>query len=178
MVTKTFDCPWCGAISPVPADHLGEHFPCPECKKATKLTAHNTSDLPPTAAPPDAPHLSGDRTFDCPWCGAISPVAASHIGDRFHCPECGKETKLTATNTRRGELTAPPPDAPHVEPRKGGAGVLVGALVVVLLGVGAWLALRPAESGSSGSSDKSNDKESAAAEPREGTSPSPTAPAM
>ena len=106
---RTFDCPWCGAIAPVPADHLGEHFPCPECRQATKLTSKNTSNRPPTAPPPDAPHTSGHRTFDCPWCGAIAPIPASHLGERFHCPECGKETKLTPTNTRSAALTAPPP---------------------------------------------------------------------
>jgi transcription elongation factor Elf1 len=134
---KTFDCPWCGAITPVQVSHMGEHFACPECKKATKLTASNTSDGPPTSAPPGAPHLSGDRTFDCPWCGAVSDVPSSHLGDRFHCPECAKETKLTATNTRVGVITAPPPDAPHVEASRGGRGLLV-ALLVVAAGVGAW----------------------------------------
>ena len=134
---RTFDCPWCGAISPVPADHLGEHFPCPECRQATKLTSKNTSNRPPTAPPPDAPHTSGHRTFDCPWCGAIAPIPASHLGERFHCPECGKETKLTPTNTRSAALTAPPPDAPHVEAKGGARGVLV-AVALVTLGAAVW----------------------------------------
>src|SRR5262245_30781837 len=141
---------------------MGEHFACPECKKATKLTSHNTSDLPPTEAPPDAPHLVGDRTFDCPWCGAISSVPSSHLGDRFHCPECGKETKLTSTNTRAAAITAPPPDAPHVDEGKGGRGILVAAVVAVLA-VGAWLAF-----GQSGGSSGSGEKETA------GTPPSTT----
>ncbi|MBL9086019.1 MAG: hypothetical protein JNM10_02665 [Planctomycetia bacterium] len=142
---RTFDCPWCGAISPVPADHLGEHYPCPECRQATKLTPKNTSNRPPTAPPPDAPHTSGHRTFDCPWCGAIAPIPASHLGERFHCPECGKETKLTPTNTRSAALTAPPPDAPHVEVKGGGRGVLV-AVALVTLGAAVWFfAGRPSE---------------------------------
>jgi len=139
--TRTFDCPWCGAISPVPADHLGEHFMCAECKKATKLTDKNTSDRKPTDAPPDAPHLSGDRTFDCPWCGAISSLDSSHLGERFHCPECAKETRLTAMNTRRAPITAPPPDAPPPAPTSSGKGVLV-ALVLAVAGIGAWWMLR------------------------------------
>lgn len=138
---RTFDCPWCGAISPVPADHLGEHFTCPECRKATKLTEKNTSDRKPTEAPPDAPHLSGDRTFDCPWCGAISSLSSSHLGERFHCPECNKETKLTATNTRRAPITAPPPDAPPPASGSSGKGMLV-ALVLAVGGIGAWWLLR------------------------------------
>jgi hypothetical protein len=135
--SRTFDCPWCGAISPVPADHLGEHFACPECRKATKLTEKNTSALRVTDAPPDAPHLTGDRTFDCPWCGAISSVPSSHLGERFHCPECARDTKLTPTNTRRAPITAPPPDAPP--PAEAGApkGLLVMAGLVVA-GVVAW----------------------------------------
>lgn len=116
--TRTFDCPWCGAISPVPADHLGEHFVCPECAKATKLTPKNTSDRPPTAPPPGAPPTGGLRTFDCPWCGAISPIPASHLGERFACAECHRETKLTAANTQAAAVTAPPPGAPHVEARR------------------------------------------------------------
>ncbi len=138
---RTFDCPWCGAISPVPADHLGEHFSCPECRKATKLTEKNTSSRKPTEAPPDAPHLSGDRTFDCPWCGAISSLSASHLGERFHCPECEKETKLTATNTRRAPITAPPPDAPPPATASSGKGIVV-ALLLAAAGIGAWWFLR------------------------------------
>jgi len=138
---RTFDCPWCGAISPVPSDHLGEHFMCGECKKATKLTDKNTSSRKPTDAPPDAPHLSGDRTFDCPWCGAISSLDSSHLGERFHCTECNKETRLTATNTRRAPITAPPPDAPPPAPTSSGKGVMV-ALVLAAAGIGAWWFLR------------------------------------
>ncbi len=138
---RTFDCPWCGAISPVPSDHLGEHFTCSECKKATKLTEKNTSDRKPTDSPPDAPHLSGERSFDCPWCGAISSLDSSHLGERFHCPECAKETKLTATNTRRAPITAPPPDAPPPAPTPSGKGVMV-ALVLAAAGIGAWWLLR------------------------------------
>ena len=132
--TRTFDCPWCGAITPVPSDHLGEHLKCSECGQSTKLTSHNTSSRRPTETPPDAPHLSGDRTFDCPWCGAISDVPSSHIGERFACPECKKDTKLTATNTQRAGVTAPPPEAPHVEggPRPGlwiGIGVVTACVL-------------------------------------------------
>ncbi len=137
--TRTFDCPWCGAISPVPGNHLGEHFACPECKKGTKLTEKNTSTRAPTEAPPDAPHLSGDRTFDCPWCGAIASVPSSHLGEGFRCPECAKGTKLTSTNTRRALITAPPPDAPHpVEATPGGAKALLVVAVLVMAGGGAW----------------------------------------
>ena len=130
---RTFDCPWCGAISPVPGDHLGEHFVCPECKKGTKLTERSTSTRAATAAPPDAPHLSGDRTFDCPWCGAIASVPSSHLGEGFRCPECAKSTKLTSTNTRRALVTAPPPDAPH--PAPAGAAGSKGLVVVELLAI-------------------------------------------
>ncbi len=112
---RTFDCPWCGAISKIPSDHLGEHFTCPECKKATKLTDKNTSSLNPTEPPPDAPHLTGDRTFDCPWCGAICSVPSQHLGEHFTCPECKKATKLTPQNTRRADVFTPPPDAPPPE---------------------------------------------------------------
>jgi hypothetical protein len=139
---RTFDCPWCGAISSIPASHLGEHFPCPECKKATKLTPKNTTSLPPTAAPPGAPHLSGDRTFDCPWCGAISSIPSSHLGEHHVCPECQKRTKLTEKNTTRRKPSEAPPGAPHVEPAKPAPARtgLVVALLVGLLGVGAWVA--------------------------------------
>lgn len=143
----TFDCPWCGAISRVPASTLGEHFPCPECKRVTRLTEANASDRPPTLPPPDAPHLSGDRTFDCPWCGAISAVPSSHLGERFHCPECGKETKLTAANTQRAPVTAPPPDAPHV-PSGAGRRALALVAVVVVIGVVIWLVVGGGDSGS------------------------------
>lgn len=139
----TFDCPWCGAIDPVPASQLGEHFACPECKRATKLTERNTSDRPPTEPPPDAPHRSGDRTFDCPWCGAISAVPASHLGERFHCPECGKETKLTPSNTRAAAITAPPPDAPHHDAPKERGGLVVGALTLAAIAAGVWYFNRP-----------------------------------
>ncbi len=134
----TFDCPWCGAISRVQASQIGDHFPCPECRRVTRLTEANATDQPPTLPPPDAPHLSGDRTFDCPWCGAIAAVPSSHLGERFDCPECRKDTKLTATNTRRLPVTAPPPDAPHPESGVGRRAVLVavGVAVVALL---AWL---------------------------------------
>lgn len=168
----TFDCPWCGAITPVPVERMGEHFPCPECKKATKLTSHNTSDRPPTEAPPDAPHLIGDRTFDCPWCGMISSVPSSHLGDRFHCAECGKETKLTATNTRAAALTAPPPDAPHVERKPMGRSVLAAAAVVVV-GVVAWLAFGQGGGGSSETADGSSEAASSAMS--EPTGPAPAA---
>ena len=153
---RTFDCPWCGAIAPVPADHLGEHFPCPECRQATKLTSKNTSNRPPTAPPPDAPHTSGHRTFDCPWCGAIAPIPASHLGERFHCPECGKETKLTPTNTRSAALTAPPPDAPHVEAKGGGRGVLVAVALVTLGAAVWWFAGRPTAPGAPAAAGKTN----------------------
>ena len=133
----TFDCPWCGAISPVPGNHMGEHFPCPECKKGTKLTGKNTSSRPTTAAPPDAPHLTGDRTFDCPWCGAISSVPSSHLGESFRCPECAKGTKLTSTNTRRALVTAPPPDAPHVEASSSGGARTVALVALLAIGGGA-----------------------------------------
>jgi hypothetical protein len=136
---RTFDCPWCGAISSIPADHLGEHFTCPECHKATKVTEKNTSSLPPTAPPPDAPHLSGDRTFDCPWCGAISSIPSSHLGEHFTCPECHKATKLTEKNTTRRPPTEAPAGAPHEE-KVGGRGVLV-VLALALVGAGLWLAL-------------------------------------
>ena len=138
--TRTFDCPWCGAISPVPADHMGEHFSCGECRKATKLTEKNTSTRGPTEIPPDAPHLTGDRTFDCPWCGAISSVPSSHLGEGFECPECKKHTKLTSTNTRRATVTAPPPDAPHdaLGSGTGGGKALVAVAVLVLGGGAAW----------------------------------------
>jgi predicted RNA-binding Zn-ribbon protein involved in translation (DUF1610 family) len=150
--SRTFDCPWCGAISPVPADHLGEHFACPECRKETKLTEKNTSALGVTETPPDAPHLTGDRTFDCPWCGAISAVPSSHLGERFACPECKRDTKLTPTNTRRAPITAPPPDAPPPEPTGAPKGLLVVAGLIVV-GVAAWLLT------AGGSSDKDADKD-------------------
>ena len=135
--SRTFDCPWCGAISPVPADHLGEHFACPECRQQTKLTEKNTSTRHVTETPPDAPHLSGDRTFDCPWCGAISAVPSSHLGERFVCPECSRDTKLTPTNTRRAPITAPPPDAPPPEPT-GAPKALIAVAAVIVVGIAAW----------------------------------------
>jgi transcription elongation factor Elf1 len=52
---RTFDCPWCGAISSVPSSHLGERFACPECRRETKLTSTNARRAPITAPPPDAP---------------------------------------------------------------------------------------------------------------------------
>lgn len=179
---RTFDCPWCGAINPVPADHIGEHFPCPECRKATKLTEKNTSSLPPTAAPPDAPHLTGDRTFDCPWCGAISAIASSHLGEKFHCPECGRETKLTPTNTRRAPITAPPPEAPHEEPAGAGMGKgLWIVLAIAAVGVGAWFATRGSDSAESESNkvvagapraDDPASKKTEPSVPETGTAPS------
>ena len=165
--SRTFDCPWCGAISPVPADHLGEHFACPECRQQTKLTEKNTSTLHVTQSPPDAPHLSGDRTFDCPWCGAISAVPSSHLGERFVCPECSRDTKLTPTNTRRAPITAPPPDAPPPEP-SGAPKALLALAVVIVVGVGAWAIA----SGSSGDSGEREDTETAAL-PAERTTPPP-----
>ena len=137
--SRTFDCPWCGAISPVPADHLGEHFSCPECRKQTKLTEKNTSSLHVTETPPDAPHLTGDRTFDCPWCGAISAVPSSHLGERFLCPECSRDTKLTSTNTRRAPITAPPPDAPPPAATTGSPRALVAVAVLAVVGVVVWV---------------------------------------
>lgn len=136
--TRTFDCPWCGAISPVPASHLGEHFACPECKKGTKLTEKNTANRAVSATPPDAPHMSGERTFDCPWCGAIASVPSSYLGEGFACPECERSTKLTATNTRRAAVTAPPPDAPHPGVSSGAGPKILAAAVVAAVGVGAW----------------------------------------
>jgi hypothetical protein len=145
---RTFDCPWCGAISSIPGDHLGEHFTCPECKKATKLTEKNTSALKPTAPPPDAPHLSGDRTFDCPWCGAIASIGVEYVGEHFTCPECSKSTKITEKNTTRRPVTAPPPDAPHVEGSAGGGRkAAIGVLVLVALAVGVWIAMPKKDGG-------------------------------
>ncbi len=135
---RTFDCPWCGAISRIPSDHMGEHFTCPECKKATKLTDKNTSALKPTEPPPDAPHLTGDRTFDCPWCGAICSVPSQHLGEHFTCPECKKATKLTPQNTRRTDVFTPPPDAPPPEwevARARRTKVLIALGIAVAIGV-------------------------------------------
>lgn len=52
---RTFDCPWCGAISGIDPSHIGEHFDCPECHKSTKLTPANTRDRHVTDASKDAP---------------------------------------------------------------------------------------------------------------------------
>lgn len=171
--TRTFDCPWCGAISPVPADHLGEHFECPECKKGTKLTEKNTSTRAPTAVPPDAPHLSGDRTFDCPWCGAISSVPSSHLGEAFQCEECSKSTKLTSTNTRRAAVTAPPPDAPHL-PAGGGVGGKIAVAAIALLAAGGiwWFT-----AGSGGETPAKPDESAAVGKGPAVAAPTPSTPA-
>ena len=136
---RTFDCPWCGAINPVPGDHLGEHFTCSECKKSTKLTEKNTSTKGATTSPDATAHLSGDRTFDCPWCGAIAAVPSSHLGERFACPECKKETRLTAANTRRAPITAPPPEAPPFGDSTGGSKTgLIAIIGVAVVGGLVW----------------------------------------
>ena len=151
---RTFDCPWCGAISGIDPSHIGEHFDCPECHKATKLTAANTRPTELTEPPPGAPHHAergghhpahevselesygkGHRTFDCPWCGAISGIDPSHIGEHFDCPECHKQTKLTPDNTRSAHVTEPPPDAPHHEEKSSKAGLLLVAVVAVVAGI-------------------------------------------
>ena len=131
---RTFDCPWCGAISTVPADHLGEHFHCPECRKPTKITERNTTAGGAAGTAADTTHLSGDRTFDCPWCGAISAVPSSHLGERFACPECHRDTKLTSTNTQRSPVTVPPPDAPHVESSRRGLWIGLGVAAAAFVG--------------------------------------------
>ena len=149
---RMFDCPWCGAISPVPGDHLGEHFVCGECKKSTKLTEKNSSVEGAKPAPSDTTHhLSGDRTFDCPWCGAIAGVPSSHLGERFACPECKKDTRLTSTNTRRAPITAPPPEAPTAAPVGSSVG-LWAAIGVVVVGGMAWALLSGGSSGADGKS--------------------------
>lgn len=162
---RTFDCPWCGAISGIDPTHIGEHFDCPECHKSTKLTPANTRTEELTEPPPDAPHPGtegapkpvahetsdwesygkGHRTFDCPWCGAISGIDPSHLGEHFDCPECHKRTKLTPDNTRGGHLTQAPPDAPHHEEPKSKAGLLLVVAIAVVVGVVAMIASRGGE---------------------------------
>src|SRR5262245_24393171 len=110
---------------------LAARVQVPECVNNPTPTEQHTSSLSPTDTPPDAPHLSGDRTFDCPWCGAISAVPSSHLGERFVCPECQRDTKLTALNTRRAPITAPPPDAPPPEPD----GISLGKLAIAVAAI-------------------------------------------
>ena len=138
---RTFDCPWCGAISGVPPDLIGDVFQCPECKETTKLTVQNTRAAHLSETPPGAPHhAEGELTFDCPWCGAISPVSSEALGTSFACPECKNETRLTEKTTRRAELFVPPPGAPHHEERHGLPGWVFGALAVLAVAVIAWAA--------------------------------------
>lgn len=151
---RTFDCPWCGAISGIDPSHIGEHFECPECHKSTKLTPANTRQREMTEPPKEAPagekggekpstheiselesYGRGHRTFDCPWCGAISGVDPSHLGEDFDCPECHQGTKLTSDNTRAGHVTEAAPDAPHVDEKKSKAGLLLVAAVGVVAGI-------------------------------------------
>lgn len=171
---RTFDCPWCGAISGIDPSHIGEHYDCPECHKATKLTPQNTRQTeltqPPGEAAGDAKakppkpvahevsdwesYGKGHRTFDCPWCGAISGIDPSHLGESFTCPECHESTKLTPDNTRPGHVTEPPPDAPHHEEKPARSpALLVVALALVAAIVGVLVATGGDDGGGTGPTD-------------------------
>jgi predicted RNA-binding Zn-ribbon protein involved in translation (DUF1610 family) len=149
---RTFDCPWCGAISGIDPTHIGEHFECPECNQSTKLTPKNTRKRHITDPPKEAPHHE-DRmlTFDCPWCGAISQVGSALLGTSFDCPECHQATRLTDQTTRAGDLFVPAADAPHHEESSGvGMKALIGLVVVAAI---AWFAFGRGDGGSTETPD-------------------------
>ena len=139
----TFDCPWCGAISGVGPELVGEHFECVECGKETKLTEQNTRRAHLFEPPKDAPHHDDSpRPFHCPWCGRHTEIPPTHLGEYYDCPECHKRTKLT-------ERTLPTTDVVPSEtgtvaatghrpawPLALAAVVVVGAVLWALLGGG------------------------------------------
>ena len=133
----TFDCPWCGAISGVRPELVGEHFECVECGKETKLTEQNTRHAHIFEPPKDAPHLDdAARPFGCPWCGHHEEIAPTHLGEYYDCPECHKRTKLTSRTLPSPEAVA---EQAKQETAKPSRAPLVLAALVVVVGVVVFL---------------------------------------
>ncbi len=137
----TFDCPWCGAISGVQPELIGEHFECVECGKETKLTDQNTRHAHLFEPPSDAPHLDDSpRPFTCPWCGDHAEIPPTHLGEYYDCKECHKRTKLTPRTLPSPEEVAGQAKSKEehhaVWPLGLAAVIVVGAVLWALFGRG------------------------------------------